>query len=796
VLGISNLSQVRASNLQELVYKQGQAGVQKATVTLVFNNEDDATSPLGYEQYGKITVTRQVIIGGRNKYLINGHTAQLNQVQNLFHSVQLNVNNPHFLIMQGRITKVLNMKPPEILSMLEEAAGTRLFEVKKEAANDFYKADVTMTKAVEQVQEVQNDLASLTADSEEAEAKVSDGNNQIEELRKDKELEMGADFKKAEAKVTEMSKTMVKQASVWQNKKETLDSDKEGCQTIRSGIEDAGKQTKNVSQKLATAEQTCAHLEAESKALTDRAEDMQRQLLAGELSTDAGEGADGSLADQLEQAKTKVTSSGTAAKQLEMKVKHMRAELEAKSKEQGKGEKEYAGLATAHQKLDRELKAITIKLHEVDYDESKERDLLGKKTAAEQTIETLQEKVDDLSSKLSRISFEYADPVKGFDKSKVKGLVAELLELKDPNTATALEVVAGGGLYSVVVDSDQTGKLLLKNGKLKKRVTIIPLNKIDTRGTISEKKMQTAAKLVGSSNISTALSLVGYESEIEAAMKYVFGRSFVCKNAKVAEAVTYHKDIKTKCVTLDGDIFQPSGTLSGGSRPQSASVLERLQALHDAQKQLDQNKRTLERINAELVEVQRTGAAYRELHSQKEMKSHEADMIRARIETSTHQQQLDEIKGMEAELDVSRENLKASFDDKKAAELKCKELDKAIKNFEKDRANKMKEIEDQVAKAKKDAAAGNKKWKDSATKYEELKLEAAEAENESESLQKQLQDKEAGLLELEQAVTELEEKAAECKQNYEDANTDLDSRRKRISDCEKEIVKLTKVRVC
>ena len=41
-------------------------------------------------------------------------------MQNLFHSVQLNVNNPHFLIMQGRITKVLNMKPAEILSMLEE----------------------------------------------------------------------------------------------------------------------------------------------------------------------------------------------------------------------------------------------------------------------------------------------------------------------------------------------------------------------------------------------------------------------------------------------------------------------------------------------------------------------------------------------------------------------------------------------------------------------------------------------------------------------------------------------------
>merc|ERR1719420_2813994 len=82
----------------------------------------------------KIDVTREIIVGGKNKYKINSHVVQQNQVQNLFHSVQLNVNNPHFLIMQGRITKVLNMKPIEILGMLEEAAGTRMYESKKEAA--------------------------------------------------------------------------------------------------------------------------------------------------------------------------------------------------------------------------------------------------------------------------------------------------------------------------------------------------------------------------------------------------------------------------------------------------------------------------------------------------------------------------------------------------------------------------------------------------------------------------------------------------------------------------------------
>ena len=116
------------------MYKQGQAGVTKASVSITFNNSDRERSPVGYEHCEQITVTRQIVIGGRNKYLINGQVAQPTRVQNLFHSVQLNVNNPHFLIMQGRITKVLNMKPPEILSMLEEAAGTRMYESKKETA--------------------------------------------------------------------------------------------------------------------------------------------------------------------------------------------------------------------------------------------------------------------------------------------------------------------------------------------------------------------------------------------------------------------------------------------------------------------------------------------------------------------------------------------------------------------------------------------------------------------------------------------------------------------------------------
>jgi len=154
VLGITNLSQVRAGNLSELVYKQGQAGVNKAVVSIVFSNDDPSCSPVGYEQCSTITVTRQVLIGGKSKYLINGRNSPAGQVQNLFHTVQLNVNNPHFLIMQGRITKVLNMKAPEILGMVEEAAGTRMYETKRQAA----------MKTIEKKQNKLEDLNTILSD--------------------------------------------------------------------------------------------------------------------------------------------------------------------------------------------------------------------------------------------------------------------------------------------------------------------------------------------------------------------------------------------------------------------------------------------------------------------------------------------------------------------------------------------------------------------------------------------------------------------------------------------------------
>ena len=63
----------------------------------------------------------------------------------------------------------------------------------------------------------------------------------------------------------------------------------------------------------------------------------------------------------------------------------------------------------------------------------------------------------------------------------------------------------------------------------------------------------------------TALSLVVYERELQSAMEFVFGSSFVCRDLETAKRVTFDERIMKRSVTLDGDSFDPAGTLTGGN---------------------------------------------------------------------------------------------------------------------------------------------------------------------------------------------------------------------------------------
>lgn len=176
--------------------------------------------------------------------------------------------------------------------------------------------------------------------------------------------------------------------------------------------------------------------------------------------------------------------------------------------------------------------------------------------------------------------------------------MAKLVRVQDAAAVTALEVAAGGKLYQVVVDSEATAKSLLANGQLRNRVTIIPLNRVAGRD-IPAPAVAAAHKMAGA-KAQPALELVGYEGELSAAMKYVFGGAFVCKDAGTAKKLAFSRDVNTRCITLDGDDFNPGGTLTGGSRNKGGSVLARLHALADAEAELAAHQATLAQAEAAL----------------------------------------------------------------------------------------------------------------------------------------------------------------------------------------------------
>jgi structural maintenance of chromosome 2 len=156
---------------------------------------------------------------------------------------------------------------------------------------------------------------------------------------------------------------------------------------------------------------------------------------------------------------------------------------------------------------------------------------------------------------------------------RVKGTVAANLRVADARHNTALEALAGGRLYQVIVDDDETGMLLLTKGQLTRRVTLIPLKKIRPY-VLPQHKVAEAQQLVGRDRALLASSLLEFDASVEKAMLHVFGGALVCTDKEAARTVCEKLALKT--VTLDGDLYDPAGTLTGGSRPKAdSSVLQR-----------------------------------------------------------------------------------------------------------------------------------------------------------------------------------------------------------------------------
>ncbi|XP_015422688.1 PREDICTED: structural maintenance of chromosomes protein 2 [Myotis davidii] len=754
LLGISNLSQVRASNLQDLVYKNGQAGITKASVSITFDNSDKKQSPLGFEVHDEITVTRQVVIGGRNKYLINGVNANNTRVQDLFCSVGLNVNNPHFLIMQGRITKVLNMKPPEILSMIEEAAGTRMYEYKKIAAQktiekkeaklkeiktileeeitptiqklkeerssyleyqkvmreiehlsrlyiayQFLLAEDTKERSAEDLKEMQDKVQKLQEELSENDKKIKALNHEIEELEKRKDKEIGGVLRSLEDALAEAQRVNTKSQSAFDLKKKNLTGEENKRKELEKNmIEDSKtlaakeKEVKKITDGLNTL-QEASNKDAEALAA---AQQHFNAVSAGLSSNE--DGAEATLAGQMMACKNDISKAQTEAKQAQMKLKHAQQELKTKQAEVKKMDSGYRKDQEALEAVKKLKEKLEAEIKKLNYEENKEESLLEKRRQLSRDISRLKETYEALLARFPNLQFAYRDPEKNWNRNCVKGLVASLISVKDTSATTALELVAGERLYNVVVDTEVTGKKLLEKGELKRRYTIIPLNKISAT-CIAPETLRVAQNLVGPNNVHVALSLVEYKPELQKAMEFVFGTTFVCDNMDNAKKVAFDKRIMTRTVTRGGEVFDPHGTLSGGARSQAASILTKFQELKDVQDKLRIKENELQALEEELAGLKNTAEKSKE----------------------------------------SEETLKNTKEIQRKAEEKYEVLENKMKNAEAEREKELKDAQKKLDCAKTKADASSKKMKEKQQEVEAITLELEELKREHASCEQQLE---------------------------------------------------------
>lgn len=847
VLGISNMSTVRAQNLQDLIYKRGQAGVTKASVTIVFDNADKTKSPIGFDEYAQISVTRQIVMGGTSKYLINGHRAQQQTVQNLFQSVGLNINNPNFIIMQGRITKVLNMKPAEILAMIEEAAGTRMFEDRKEKANKTMAKKETKVKEIEGLlqeeiepkldklrgekrawldyQKTQGDLERLTrvvvaADyvragekmrvaGEEHEAKRAEVQHlddnavklkrEIENLDEDaqrvravreKEMRKGGRFQALENQVKEHSHELVRLSTVLDLKKTSLTEEEQRKKEVIKNVKTLEKQV--AERKTAFEKLQTNYDKAKADVDTQSGEVESKEELLSTLQTGVAsrEGQESGYQGQLQEARNRVTAASTEQEQAKLKITHLEKRVKEEEPRAKKAKDQNANLVNGLDSLRKQASKLEADLAKLGFEPGREEKLREQESTLQKCIRKLQGEADDLKRKVANVDFHFSDPSPNFDRSKVKGMVAQLFALdKDKSVAgTALEICAGGRLYNVVVDTAETGTQLLQNGKLKKRVTIIPLNKISAFKASAEKVG--AVQRIAPGKVDLALSLIGYDREVSAAMDYVFGTTLICQDADTAKRVTFDPAVRLKSVTLEGDVYDPSGTLSGGSSPNSSGVLVILQKLNEVTKELQRNQQELQQLQEMMHGEQRKLASIKSVKQELDLKTHEIQLSEEQIKGNSSSSIIAAVEEMKTSIAQLKEDMASAKIRATEAQKDVKRIEKDMADFDKNKDSKLKELEKSLADLKKALTKTSGAVKTLQKELQEARLDAEQTSSDLTAAEEQLAEIESGISAQQAELASLQEESIRVQSAHDIAQAELDDEQAKLTSFNDELREL------
>jgi structural maintenance of chromosome 2 len=145
-------------------------------------------------------------------------------------------------------------------------------------------------------------------------------------------------------------------------------------------------------------------------------------------------------------------------------------------------------------------------------------------------------------------------------------------------------------------------------------------------------------------------------------------------------------------VTIDGDVYDPAGTLQGGSKPQSAGLLIKIQALHEARQQLAALQAELAQIEKKLASMETNGSKYKQLSHQRELKLHQQSLAQEQLSSSPQAQLLNALQQAQEQLTKEEAMVTDAQKRRKEAMHQCKHIEKEMSDFKQNRDGKLTEL--------------------------------------------------------------------------------------------------------
>ena len=700
VMGEQSTRALRGNRMEDVIFggtqKRPQLGFAEAS--LIFDNSD-RFFPVDSDE---MMVTRRCYRSGENEYYLNKQSVRLKDINELFMDTGLG-REGYSNISQGRIDEILSLKSTDRRDIFEEAAGISKYRHRKEdSERRLERTEENLLRIEDKISELSLQVEPLREQSEQAKQYLS-----LQEELKGQEVavwlltlsKLNASAQKAESDYSaakfvldqehenldalyrkseslnqavrdwdvrlERRRESLEQAEALRqqllSQKSVLETEQNNVHQNIAGLNDEldaqHQRTGGVRKQLQERENRLREIDAE--ALQTQAELNDRQAEMDELSRSA----EGINRDYLELR----NQLGAAAAELTLKQADLSAIESASVQNRNRMEtltEDRASAALRSAETEEKLSACTDALHgALDAAQSCRNMISGyllRQKTRDEKVDLLRNQMQGLTTELKTASAklsllrEMEREFEGYSKavrfvmqqsragvlSHIHGPVSRLFQTEDRLTV-ALEIALGGAMQDIVVDTEPDAKLAIQLLKSKDvgRATFLPLSAMKAR-VLKEAGLSACRGFVG-----IASDLIQCKDLYRPALENLLGRTVICESLDAAIEMSRRYRSEFKIVTLDGQVMNPGGSMTGGSVNRTSGVLTRSNEIRRLERFCRTQKEQTDALSEELTEAtrQRDQVVFELETARSELREQEDRVLRLEGEEKQYRVLLDAI---------------------------------------------------------------------------------------------------------------------------------------------------------